>query len=301
MNKWIKRGTVAAFACGAVVLLGTLGADLVATAKMGRVVDVSPRAVAYRSDAAGVQRGRYLYASRGCGDCHEKNGSGRVVIDDGKGFFVQAPNISPGPGSAVAAYSPADWNRAIRHGVKPDGRPLMVMPSEDYSRLTDEDLAALVAYVRQLPAVAGSAARVTLPLPVKVVYAVGLMNDAAAKIDHALPPPQPVPEAVTPEHGAYVAHGCQGCHGEHLSGGTIPGAPPDWPAASNLTPGEGSALARYADVHAFAAMLRTGKRPDGSAVSQVMPFNALKEISDTDVAALHLYLNSLPPRAAGKR
>ena len=59
----------------------------------------------------------------------------------------RAPNISPGPGSVVAKYTPADWERSLRHGVKPDGRPLMIMPSEDYNRLTDADLGALVAYV----------------------------------------------------------------------------------------------------------------------------------------------------------
>ena len=48
------------------------------------------------------------------------------------------------------------------------------------------------------------------------------------------------------------------------------------------------------------AMFRSGKRPDGTAIS-VMPFETLREISDVDVAALHAYLKSLPPRPAGSR
>ena len=47
-------------------------------------------------------------------------------------------------------------------------------------------------------------------------------------------------------------------------------------------------------------MLRQGKRPDGTAIT-VMPFDSFKHITDTDVAALHLYLKSLPPRPAGGR
>lgn len=56
-------------------------------------------------------------------------------------------------------------------------------------------------------------------------------------------------------------------------------------------------MAKYPDAQAFAAMLRSGRRPDGSAVSAVMPFQALKELNDTDAQALYLYLTGLPPTA----
>ena len=85
------------------------------------------------------------------------------------------------------------------------------------------------------------------------------------------------------------------------AGGKIPGAPPDWPPASNLTPGEGSVLPRYAEADAFIAMMRTGKRPDGSAVSKVMPFQSLANFNDTDLKAIHAFLKTLPPRKAGER
>ena len=105
---------------------------------------------------------------------------------------------------------------------------------------------------------------------------------------------------MTLEHGAYVANTCIGCHGAQLSGGKIPGAPPEWPAAANLTPGAGSALAHYPDADAMLVMFRTGKRPDGSAVSTVMPFGGLKEMNETDVRALYLHLKSLPARSSGQ-
>jgi mono/diheme cytochrome c family protein len=192
-----------------------------------------------------------------------------------------------------------DWDRSIRHGVAPGGRPLFIMPSEDYNRLTNDDFAALVAFLQQMPAANGGPAQISLPLPVRALYGAGLLKDAAEKIDHTLPPSTPVPEAVSTAHGAYVANACIGCHGATLSGGRIPGAPPDWPAAANLTPGEGSGMTRYADAKQFVAMMRSGKRPDGSAVSTVMPFDALSEMSDVDLEALYLHLQGLAPRAAG--
>jgi len=167
-----------------------------------------------------------------------------------------------------------------------------VMPSEDYNRFTDDDLAALVAHVRALPPQSGQGAVVRLPLPVKALYGFGVIQDAAAKIDHSLPPQTPVPEGVTVAHGQYVAHMCVGCHGATLQGGKIPGGPPDWPPASRLTPGEGSAMDRYPDAESLLTMFRSGKRPDGTPV-QVMPFESLKEMNDTDVRALHLYLKGL--------
>jgi cytochrome c553 len=135
---------------------------------------------------------------------------------------------------------------------------------------------------------------------VRILYGFGAIKDAAEKIDHSLPPAQPVPEAVNAQHGAYVANMCLGCHGEHLSGGKIPGGPPDWPPAANITPGEGSVMTRYKDVAVFQAMLRTGKRPDGTAI-KVMPFEALGKLNDVDAQALHAFLKTVPPRPAGGR
>ena len=266
--------------------------------RMARQVAVNVQPVALRTDTAAVERGKYLYASRGCVDCHGANGGGRVFVDNGSDLRIKGPNITTGPGGVVSAYQPLDWVHALRHGVAPGGRPLMVMPSEDYNRLTDADLASLVAYVRSLPPVAGTGAEVRLPLPARVLYGFGAIQDAAAKIDHTLAPAAPVSEGVNLQHGAYVANMCLGCHGPQLTGGRIPGGPPDWPAAANLTPVATSGMAAYAEPEAFMKMLKTGKRSDGSTI-QVMPFESLREMSETDMRALHLYLRSLPARPQG--
>ncbi|MDM0081291.1 cytochrome c [Variovorax sp. J31P179] len=297
-RRWLKRILLALALLVALAAAALFAGDQLAQRKMQRKIDIPARGVAFRDDAAAIERGRYLFASRGCVDCHGAQGGGKVFLDDGKGMRIAGPNISPGPGSVVAGYTPADWERSIRHGVNPLGRPLMVMPSEDYNRFTDDDLAALVAHLRHMPPASGGGPVVDLPLPVRAFYGFGLMRDAAAKIDHGRPPEPPVPEGLSLKHGAYVANMCLGCHGEKLNGGKIPGGPPDWPAAANLTPGEGTAMTRYADAAAFQQLFRSGTRPDGTPV-RVMPFGSLREMSDIDVQALYLFLKSLPPSPHG--
>lgn len=300
MDKWIKRGAIVV---GSVVLAGAAVAvvgKVLGERKMERTLEVQVAAVPLFSDPAHIEQGRYLFSTRGCAECHGDNAAGKVVVDDGS-MLVVAPNITGGANSATLAYTDADWVRTLRHGVKPNGKPVIIMPSEDYNRLTDDDVGALISYVKRLPPVDGQGTRIELPVPVKALYGFGAIKDAAEKIDHALPPSEPVPVSVSVQHGAYVANACIGCHGERLSGGTIPGAPPDWPAAANLTPGKDSAMVRYPDAEAFMAMLRTRKRPDGTQVNAAMPFDSLSRMTDTDIRALHMFLKTLPPRDFGNR
>ncbi len=289
MKRYLKWGVLVALilvlALGALVATGLILGEQRAARRIG--ITVAP--VSLRSDAEAVERGRYLYSSRGCVDCHGDNGGGATLADDGKGLKLAGPNLTAG-NPRMASYQAVDWVRSIRHGVGADGRALRLMPSEDYNRLTNDDLAGIVAYVRQLaPQTGRELGIIQLPLPGRVMYGLGAIPEAVTKIDHSLPPAKPVPEGVTVEHGRYVAQMCAGCHGARLQGGKIPGAPPDWPAAARLAPGEGSVMPRYKDAEAFVAMMRSGKRADGSAIA-VMPFASLKTMSDTDLRALHLYL-----------
>ena len=265
--------------------------------RLARRVDIPVPPLNIPTDTRALVRGQYLFESRGCTDCHGMAGEGRLMAK-ADGLTLAAPDITQG--GSTREYTPDDWMRAVRHGVAPGGRPLRVMPSEDYNRLTDADLGALVAYVRALPAAGGAAAVVELPLPARVLYGWGLVNDAVDRIDHRLPPQAPVPEGATVEHGRYVAQGCVGCHGPGLAGGRIPGAPPDWPAAPRLASGDGSVMPRYADPAAFRALMKSGRRPDGSAVA-VMPFEALARLSDVDLQALHLYLGTAQDGGTGAR
>ncbi|HET7728501.1 MAG TPA: c-type cytochrome [Usitatibacter sp.] len=301
MPHFLKLAAAVLVALAALVAAAFAGATWMGERKRNRTVDVRVVPVAPAKDAAALRQGKYLFETRGCAECHGADGRGKVVVEDPNGLLVRAPNITAGRNGAVGAYDAADWVRAIRHGVAPSGRPLLVMPSEDFNRMSDADLAALVAYTRALPPADGEPGEVRLPPHLKALYGLGVIDDAASRIDHRKPPAPPVPAEVSVEHGAYVASMCIGCHGASYSGGPIPGAPPHWPPASNLTPGAGSAMARYPDAAQFAAMMRTGKRPDGSAVSRVMPFASLGQLTDVDLAAMHEFLRRLPARATGER
>ncbi|HEU4852023.1 MAG TPA: cytochrome c [Telluria sp.] len=300
MDKWIKRGAMVVGSVALVAAAAAVAGKVLGERKMARTLDIPVKPVAVFTDAAHIEHGRYLFSTRGCAECHGENGAGKVVIADGE-MLVVAPNLTGGAHSVTAAYKDEDWVRTLRHGVKPNGRPVLVMPSEDYNRLTDEDVGSLISYVRSLPAVDGQATQIRFPLPATALYGFGAIRDAAEKIDHTLPPSEPVPVGVSVQHGAYVANACIGCHGATLSGGTIPGAPPNWPAAANLTPGKGSAMIRYADPESFMAMMRTRKRPDGTPISPVMPFDSLARMTDTDMRALHAYLKTVPAREFGNR
>jgi mono/diheme cytochrome c family protein len=300
MSGWLKVFGIVALSLAGLGATAVSTGDLLAERKMQRKVVVATRAVELTRDERVLAHGRYLFESRGCTECHGAQGRGRTFIDSG-GLFARAPNITRGKNSAVLRYEVADWDRAVRHGVGREGRPLLIMPSEDYARWTDEDFRALVSYVVTLPPVDGEPRQLVLPPVVKTLYAFGAIEDSAEKIDHTLPPPATVTASASKEYGAYVVNMCVGCHGPGLSGGAIPGGAPDWPRAANLTPGEESAMLRYESLAEFRAMFRSGKRPDGSAINPVMPFAMLKVMNDTDVEALYLHLKTLAPRAQGQR
>jgi mono/diheme cytochrome c family protein len=296
-----KKLKIAAAATVLVMALAALavGSALVnATIKSNRLVKVEVAPVAYATGAPAVERGRYLYLSRGCAECHGEGGEGRVFIDHPNGLYARGANLTSGPGSAVSAYTERDWVRSIRHGVGPDGKPLFPMPSEDYNQFNDHDLADLVAFIRTLPAKHSEGELVRLPLQVRIAYGVGLVKDAAEKIDHTRQPPPAVAAGPTVQHGRYVAQVCIGCHGADLNGGRIPGAPPNWPPAADITAGPDGVMRRYDNFNQFKRLMQTAERPDGSQVNAVMPFGALKHMSDVDLEALYLFLKSPPPGLA---
>ena len=266
MNKWIKRSAVAA----ALVVAGTGVAFAVLVAlgqkKLERKVDIAVAAVPSRRDAASIERGRYLFSRAAAPTATRKRR--RRPRDRRRRRPVRAlAQHQPGTGSVVATYTRGRLGAHDPPWRQADGRPVMIMPSEDYNRLTDADVAALVAYLRSCrPRAPGATVR--LPLPVRVLYAVGLFRDAAEKIDHdAAARPAPVPEGVTVEHGRLRRQRLHRLPRRRAVGGKIPGAPPDWPRrAGSLRPGRRSALSR--PPQPFMAMLKTASAPTAARSAQ---------------------------------
>jgi cytochrome c553 len=190
-------------------------------------------------------------------------------------------------------------SRAIRHGVGPDDRGLFVMPSEEYSHFSDEDLGALIAFLKTVPAVDRERVATELGPISRVLLATGKMKLAAETIDHAHLQPKTILVAATADYGRYVAHGCTGCHGANFSGGKIDIGPPSWPQAANLTPHASGNLAKWSEADFITAM-RTAKRPDGTELDPVMP-RAFGHMNDVELKALYAFFKSLPAVEKGAR
>jgi mono/diheme cytochrome c family protein len=98
-----------------------------------------------------LARGEYLTRSVGlCVECHGPTLAGDNLIDEPIFAVVNAPNLTPGEGG-TGNFTDEDFVRAIRHGVGPDGTRLLIMPSEIFVRFSEEDLGAIIAYLRSLP------------------------------------------------------------------------------------------------------------------------------------------------------
>ena len=301
MNKLMKivGGSLVVLAAGAGVAAGA--AVLLSEHKMNRIVDVPIESVNFASFNPSRERGEYLFTTRGCSECHGTRGEGKLVMEDpNSGFYVHSPNITRGGGGAAATYSNTDWVALLRHGLKPGRTAAFIMPSEDYAQMADEDLVSLVTYIRSMPPSAERKTEMHFPLLMKALYVAGIAQDASEKIDHTKVAPRRVPEE-THAQGEYISKTCSGCHGPGFSGGQIPGAPPTWPAAANLTSAPDSAMTtRYASLEQFRQMMRSGKRDDGTSIG-IMPFESLSAMSDSELDALFGFLKTLQPKATGTR
>ncbi len=128
--KWVALtlgGLIGLIAIAVVVMY------FVAGSRFDSTFQVSPAAVAIPADAASVERGRHIAQSYGiCAECHGQNMAGRVVTDDPVFARMVGPNLTTGRGGIGSAYTDIDFVRSIRRGVKPDGKPIIFMPTEAF-------------------------------------------------------------------------------------------------------------------------------------------------------------------------
>jgi len=281
MSKSLRFIVVLLSAAIGLVVLAVLMLNRQVDARLARFYTVPATDLAVPSDAAAVERGRHLVSAvYFCELCHGDGLGGQLQFDDPLSGQIVASNLT-----ARADFSPADWDRAIRHGVNPEGRPLIEMPSNTFYFIGDSDLAAIIAYLRSLPPV-------DRPLPERrlgVFYRLSVLLDPslipAEVIDHGGPrPPEPQP-GITPEYGRYLTRACTICHRESLSGGPSAGAGLD------LT--QGGNLADWTEQD-FRLALRTGVRPRGAELDpKLMPWQRIGNMTDEELAAIWLYLQTL--------
>jgi mono/diheme cytochrome c family protein len=243
-----------------------------------------------------IVRGKHLVDSRyACIECHGKDFGGGVMVDAPPIGQLFGVNITSGKGGQVANYKAGDWDRIVRHGVKPDGTPA-AMPSIDFAAMTDRELSDVVSYIRSAPPVDKEIARPVLGPVGKMLIATGKLPLSAHEIkDHQAPHRvEPPVAAVNADFGKHLVGVCAGCHNPQLNGGPVPGGDPAWPPARNLTPhADGLAGWKYED---FTRALKEGKRRDGTDLRA--PMSAMKayaaNCTDTELQAMWAYLQTVP-------
>ena len=289
---------IALTVAGSIAFIGVTAAGTiygVSSSKLNRAFPLPERTTLTVPIAEGdVARGEHLVRSvSGCADCHTPDLGGQVIMDAGPIGTGVASNLTSGTGGVASAFTDEDWVLAIRHGLRRDGRSLLIMPSEAFVHYSDADLAAIIAYVKSVPPVDRELPKTNLRLLGRALFVAGKLPVQIAtlmpdKVESTTPVPAP-----TAEYGAYLAKvgGCISCHGVDLAGG--PGGDPAAPPPANLT--RAGNLGKWNEQQ-FMAALRTGTRPDGTAINEAMPWKVYGKMADDELRALWLYLQSVPAK-----
>jgi mono/diheme cytochrome c family protein len=257
-------------------------------------VGPQPAADAHPFDASSgnVPEGARLGEMYGCTECHTPDLGGTVMIDGMPFVRLAAPNLTAG--APDGALTDEEFERALRHGIGRDGRKLFVMPSSEYTYLSDQDVANILAWIRTLPAVERD-------LPARTFGPVGRAMVALGRVpfqsDIIAADPNPThlerPAADDPVRlGHYYTRLCIGCHGAELAG-----APPlqaGMPPGANLTP---AGNLRNWSFEQFRTVFETGRTPEGKQLDpMVMPWQVFGKAQPHELEAIWAYLQTIPPR-----
>ncbi len=253
-----------------------------------------------------LERGTYLMQSiAACGNCHTPQGpdgpvpgmelAGMADFFELPEFKIHVPNITPDKETGIGTWTDEEIIAAIRDGRRPDGAMLgPFMPIGLYRGMSDNDVRAIVAYLRQVPAVRNEVPRSKFNIPVPPSYG---------------PPVANVPDVPRDDpvvYGAYLAgpigH-CIECHTPMTetgpdfanrlgAGGFVFPGPWGTSVARNITP---TGLAGLTDEE-IKKSIAAGVRPDGSKLLPPMPFGYYANMTSEDLDAIVAYLRSLPPR-----
>jgi mono/diheme cytochrome c family protein len=268
------------------------------------------------SDPVLIERGKYLaYGWSHCAACHVPAGKVRDVDNGletpliggwdeyiaGFGTF-RAPNLTPDPETGIGNITDAELARAIRYCVRHDGK--MVPPFMVFQGLSDEDLTAVISFLRSQEPVKNKVEPSDYGFVAKAVVAFGLLKPQGPKST----PPETVPRDTTVEYGKYLANNvgnCLGCHvkidasgkqmnADFAGGGIFP--PTEFSKgyafiSPNLTPHKATgAIADWTE-QVFVDRFQGGRLYDGSP----MPWGMFSRMDELDLRALYRYLHSLEP------
>jgi mono/diheme cytochrome c family protein len=294
----LKISGLVVLGIGLVIVLGAAGVYGFTRLRLGANSDVPTDPIRVPTEIAAIQRGQHIAGAIAvCTQCHGPTLGGAVVFDDALARVV-APNLTRG--GVGATFSDADFVRALRYGADPSGHQLWLMPADDYNHLSDEDLGALIAFLKSLPAITTSLPTNQLEPPGRILFAAGEFDLLPAEsINRSAPRPPAVAVDLSPAYGGYLVTiaGCARCHGPGLSGGVVRGSLSGGRPASNLTP---IGLGDWSEAD-FVRAMRTGRRPDDSAIDTAMPWPYFAQMSDLELRAIWEFLSVVPPRPTGTR
>ncbi len=293
LKRTLKWAGMALAAIVALVII-TIGALYVrGQSRLDNRYTVPSDRVSIPTDAASLKRGKHL-AGVLCTGCHGPNLGGTKFFNNASLGTIHSTNLTAGTGGIGAHYTDADYVRTLRHGVRPDGTSVFVMPSPDYYYLSDEDLGSIIAYLRTLQPVDQSWGPKQFTVLGNVLIGVGMFDALlmAERIDPMRPRPVAPAIAVTIDYGGYLAqlNGCRQCHGQQLSGGKVDDPTIDM-AAPNLTPAGVIASWTAAD---FVQAMRSSTTPARYKLNEAMPWKQYAKMTDDELNAIFLYLRSLP-------
>ena len=291
--RWIGYGIGAAIVL-IVVAVGVL--YLTGRAKYAETFTVVAEELQLDSDSTSLADGERLVVTHGCFMCHGDDLGGTPFIESGLFMHLQAPNLTPGTGGLDAEFSVADFERAVRHGVNREGRGLIIMPAEHYAYLSDEEVAEMFAYLRTVTSVDNERQRTRVGPMGNAILTLNAELRPATQIDHTTPHAKTVDPDQVLEFGEHRATMCTICHGEDMAGGVPSFAEEGDPPAPNLTSEPTTGLADWGEED-FVQLMRTGRRPDGTAVDSMMPWFVFGQMSDQELGAVWTYLRSLPPKS----
>ena len=242
------------------------------------------------TDEATIEHGRHVARTRGCFGCH-----GQQL--EGKDFDEQWdwPERAVAPNLALYAreHDAATLEAAIRQGIGARGNALTSMPSFNFARLSDEDLAALIGFLRSAPVVEVDLPNPKLGWAVRWSFITGEETHMAEWADAV--PSLRIDATATPlrAQGEYLALTmCNECHGLDVRGQTIyPPATPDLAMVAAIPRDD------------FETLITTGIGIGGrklGLMGLVAP-DRFPELSDEEIDALYAYLSTLieEPAAEG--
>lgn len=281
MRRLLRWLGIAVGALLGLVVVALIAIYLLSQHTLNKRYPLPQTAIVVPNDASSIAEGQRLATIAGCyGSCHGPKAEGEVLFDEPIIGKLVAPNLT----ASVRAHSDAELANIIRHGLRPDGRSVFVMPAEALTYLNDADLGRIIAFLRSLPPSAGPGPGGSLGPLGRLGVVTGQFKVAAQMIAETVPlPPAAGADAVTGRYFTQIV--CAHCHGTNLGGRTTPAyASPDLHIVAAYSP------------EAFTRLLRTGVPLSGQKLGLMRQESKqnLYLLTDAEIASLYSYLHTLP-------